>query len=72
MEFDFSKLKGRIVEHFGTFARFAEAMGLSKPQLHNRLTNSTDFRPEEVIRAVELLDIHPSDIHIYFFTPKVR
>ena len=30
MKFDFSKLRGRIVEKFGTCAKFAASMGRSK------------------------------------------
>lgn len=72
MEFDFSRLKGRIIERFGSFASFAHTMGMTKPALHNRLKGFTAFRPEEIIKAAELLGICPSELHLYFFTPKVR
>ena len=69
---DYSKLIGRIVEKFGTRAAFAEAMGLKYEALSRRLNNKADFKTEEYIRACELLDIPPKEIHLYFFTPKLR
>jgi hypothetical protein len=72
MEFDFSKLRGRIKEKFGSEAKFADAMDLSTSGLSGRLNNNVPWRTEEIPRACELLDIPAADIALYFFTPKVR
>ena len=72
MEFDFSKLLGRIIEKFGTRGAFAAAMGMAESALSNRLSNKTHFDAEEIHLACELLGIEPEDIHVYFFTLKVR
>lgn len=71
--FDFSKLRGRIIEYYGSFAAFAEVVGLSRPQLSGRLHNKIPFKPEEVclICSAEVLNIPGEEIHLYFFTPKV-
>ena len=72
MEFDFSKLLGRIIEKFGTRSAFAAAMGLAESALSNRLSGKTHFDADEIYLASQLLDIEPQDISVYFFTPKVR
>lgn len=74
MEFDFSKLNGRIVEKFGTRANFAAAAGYTKSQLSARLNNLVHFPADEIygLCTPELLDLDMSDIPVYFFTPKVR
>ena len=70
MEFDFSKLRGKIVEKFGSCARFAAAMGHSKVWLSSRLNNVVPWKAEEMREAAALLDIAPEDIPLYFLTPK--
>lgn len=72
MEFDFSKLLGRIIEKFGTRSAFAAEMELAESALSNRLNNKTYFDPSEICQACSLLDLAPSDIPVYFFTLKVR
>jgi hypothetical protein len=39
MEFDYSKLNGRIVEIFGTQLNFSVAMGLSERSISLKLNN---------------------------------
>jgi hypothetical protein len=74
MEFDFSKLNGRIVEKFGTRLRFAEAAGYTRSQLSARLNNLVHFPADEIYMLCkpDLLDLDMTDIPVYFFTPKVR
>lgn len=72
MEFDFSKLLGRIIEKFGTRSAFAEAMGLAESALSNRLNGKMHFSADEIYLACRLLDIDAQEIPVYFFTPKVR
>lgn len=72
MQFDFSALRGRIIERFGTYAAFAAAIGMSRDALSCRLNGKIDFKPEEIYRiADEVLDIPETEIRKYFFTPKV-
>lgn len=72
MEFDFSKLLGRIIEKFGTRSAFATAMDLADSALSNRINNKVPFDTAEIYMACELLDIEPQDIPVYFFAVKVR
>ena len=70
MEFDFSKLRGRIVEIFCTNAAFAAAMGFADSALSARLNNKTPWDGVEIHAACGLLSIPPESIPVYFFTPK--
>lgn len=70
--FNFDKLLGRIIEKYGTRAAFAEAMGMSAAALSDRLNGKIPWKSEEIIRAVDLLDLEPAQIGEYFFTLKVR
>ena len=70
--FDYSKLKGKIKEVFGTQSAFAKAMGLSGVSLSSKLNNLTGFTQSEINKACELLGISFEFIPIYFFTEKVK
>lgn len=72
MAFDYSKLRGRIVEKFGTHTAFAKALGLSQKSLSAKITGKVYFSQDEMNTAIDLLDISPNEINKYFFTPKVQ
>lgn len=72
MEFDHSKLNGRIVEKYGSRAAFAEAAGLKQGQLSRRLNNQTPLSDAEIYTFCRMLDIPGAKVDVYFFTPKVR
>ena len=74
MEFDFSKLRGRIVEKCGSVSAFAKKLGISDPAASYRLSNKTPWSGPEIYLAIQpdCLDIEPEDIPSYFFAPKVR
>jgi len=69
--FDYSKLRGRIVEKFGVLSAFAKAMGFSDGTLSSKLFSKTYFTSDEIAVACELLDIPFEEIQPYFFTLKV-
>lgn len=73
MQFDFSKLRGRIIERFGTCSAFAEAAGISTSVLSYRLDNKTYFTMPEIYRIIQpdLLDIPAAEIGVYFYTLEV-
>lgn len=72
VEYDYSKLRGRIKEIFCTQGAFASAIGLSDVSVSNKLNNIADWRQEEMEKSIEQLKIPLSEIHIYFFTKKVE
>lgn len=72
MAFDYSKLRGKIKEVFGTQSKFAKAMGLSSVSLSAKLNNTVMFTQDEINKACELLHIPIEFIPVYFFTEKVK
>lgn len=72
MEFDNSKLIGRIIEKFGKQYAFARALGTSEHTLCSWLTGKTQMKRDVIIRMAELLGISDSEIGAYFFTKKVQ
>ena len=72
MEFDNSKLIGRIIEKYGKQYAFARAMGTSEHTLSCWLTGKTQMRREVMLRMAELLGIDDTEIGAYFFTRKVQ
>jgi len=72
MEFDFSKLRGRIVEQFGSCRSFCRATGFTPGTLSARLNGVIAFKADEIRRICEVLQIPDAEVVAYFFTPKVR
>lgn len=72
MAYDYSKLKGRIIEVFGTQQLFAVAMGWSERTCSLKLSNQVFWKQPEITRAAQLLKIKKEDIQIYFFNDKVQ
>lgn len=70
MAFDFSKLRGRIKEQFGSEKAFAEAMGMAHGSLSARLNGKIHFNSDEIAKACQLLNIPDEEIGTYFFTIK--
>lgn len=70
--YDYSKLLGRIVEKFGTQAKFAEAMGISERSLSLKLNGKVGWKQPEIAKACSLLELEDFDIPVYFFTLKVQ
>lgn len=72
MSFDYSKLRGRIREMFGTEGAFAKAMTLSQQTLSTKLNNKVLFTQDEIKSACSILQIETADIPAYFFTENVQ
>ena len=72
IEFDYSKLKGLIIEKYGSQAALAAKIPISENQLSAYMTGNKRFTSKVMDRISVLLDIKPADMGAYFFTPKVR
>lgn len=72
-KYDYSKLRGRIVEKFGTVRAFAEAYGISYTSMSAKLNGriAISMADIEKMSEPEFLDIHPSEYHEYFFKYQV-
>lgn len=71
-KFDYSKLRGRIIEKFGNQASFARAMGISEHSISLKLNGKLPWKQPEIYRAVDVLDLTDYDIPIYFFRVDVQ
>lgn len=69
---DFSKLRGRITEKYGKENRFAEAMDMSPRTLSMKLNSIREFKPSEIVKALEKLELPVEEVGPYFFTLKVQ
>lgn len=69
--FDYSKLRGKIVEKFGTQGKFAAINGMSDRSMSLKLNNGIGLSQDEILKWCELLNIDKTEISIYFFEEKV-
>ncbi|MCR1952357.1 DUF739 family protein [Clostridium sp. DSM 100503] len=72
MQFDYSKLRGRIIEKHKTQNEFSKILGVSERTLSLKLNNKIFFSQDEIIRISELLSIGEDKIQKYFFDKKVQ
>lgn len=72
MAFDYSKLRGKIKEVYGTQDNFAAKLGIGRVSLSQRLNNLLNFSQEEINKSCEILGIKKEEIPAYFFTIKVQ
>ena len=71
MEYDYSKLRGKIVELYGNIREFAKVLGISAAATYNYLNSHTKFDQRSIERWCDLLQIPVDDAVVYFFTKKV-
>ena len=72
MAFNYSKLKGRIVEIFGSQTKFAKAMNMSERTLSLKISGKVSWKQREIVEAISLLGLEKDDIQEYFFTVEVQ
>lgn len=72
MAFDYNRLRGRIVEKFGTQIIFARKLGVSQRTLSLKLNNKVYFSQDEITKCSDLLEIPSSEIQDYFFEKKAQ
>ena len=74
MEFDYSKLIGRITEKFGSQRNFANKVGYAENTISKKLNQKMPITTDDIKKwsKPELLDIEQHKIGLYFFTPKVQ
>lgn len=75
MKYDYSYLRGFILEHFGNNANFARFLGIGTTALYARLASKTPFTQAEidmVARSAAGRLLTPNEINRLFFTHKIR
>ena len=68
--FNYNKLKGRIVEYGHTQGDLAQLLGLHKSTISSKFNNTSDFTSSEMLYIMEWLDIPKEEVGDYFFTQK--
>ena len=72
IQYDYSKLRGKIKEVFGTQTVFASEMGMYEATLSKKINNIVEFSQNEMNKTCDLFHEPYSMIPIYFFTHKVQ
>lgn len=72
MAFDYNKLRGRIVEKYGSQMEFAKAMEWSERTLSKKINGKIPWKQPDILKAIGLLELSEDDIQEYFFTIKVQ
>lgn len=70
--YDTSKLRGRIIEKYGSQKAFAEASGSSISFISQYLNGKTYLDQQTMDRWIKVLEIPETEIDAYFFTRKVH
>lgn len=70
--FNYSKLKGRIIEKIGSFSEYANMLGMSYQSLNMKLNGNRKFSQDQILKSANILDIDIQDIGIYFFNLNVE
>lgn len=70
MEYDYSKLRGRIIEKCGTQLAFAEKLGISRTILSQKMNNKTSWSQDDIVKTLEILDVPLTQAGDYFLVKK--
>lgn len=71
LEFDYSKLRGKIHERFHDIRDFTRALGTSETTVHKLLGNKQQFNQRTIWAWCNVLNIPLKESAPYFFTLKV-
>lgn len=67
MPYTYNKLRGRIIEKYGSQAKFAKEIGISQQALSRKMNCKIGFSQEDIVLWGNLLDISPTEYSVYFF-----
>ena len=72
MAFNYNKLRGKIVEIYGSQIEFAKAMKWSEKTLSLKLNGKVPWKQTDIMTAVQILGLSESDIQDYFFAVEAQ
>ena len=67
----YNKLKGRIIEKFGSQVEFAKALGVTETTVSRKMQNKSEFDKDDMEKWSALLDIEKSQFYDYFFADRI-
>lgn len=65
--FNYNKLLGKIKEVFHTQEKYAQALGIGRVSVSQRLNNKLEFSQNEILKSCKLLGISKLEMPSYFF-----
>ena len=68
MALQYAKLRGRIVEKYGTFSNFSNELGVNITIVSRKMHSKVGFTKADILKWCDLLDISLDEIGSYFFT----
>ena len=68
MSFNYDKLRGKIIECYGTIEKFSQELGVTPTTVGRKLSGKGGWTQDEIIKSCELLTIPVNDLSAYFFT----
>lgn len=71
MAFDYSKLRGKIIEKYGSQTAFVKEFGVSENVFSQKMNNKVRFTSDDIIKISGMLGILSNEIGLYFFSEKV-
>lgn len=69
--FNSRKLRGRIVEKYGTISNFSDSVGRNRSSVSMILNGKAEMDRQDIVLFCSALDIKDREIGDYFFTPEV-
>lgn len=70
LQFDYSKLRGRIVEKCGSQKALAEKTGITEAAISRYLNNLRGISQSNIMALARALDIPDEEVTAYFFSIK--
>lgn len=71
VKFNYSKLRGKIVEKCGSVRKFSLIMGVSEVAVHKMLSGKSYWNNAKILKACSILEVDdPHEIHDLFFCSK--
>lgn len=72
MIFNYNRLRGKIIEKYGSQSEFAKMMNWSEKTLSAKMNNKISWKQTDICKVIELLGLSKYDIQEYFFTLEVQ
>lgn len=67
MGYSYRKLRGKIIEKYGSQEKYAEILGISSNSLSKKMRGKTGFSQKDIATWSALLEIDKDDYGKYFF-----
>ena len=68
MPYKYNKLRGRIIEKYGSITAFCEHLDISMNSVSKKMTGKAGFSQGDITEWSKLLEIDPQEYGAYFFT----